>query len=768
MSSNDVQDKLNLELIENLQMDVPKPESIKSLLEKGANPNLKHKFVNTYTTITNAINTQHGSSILYLLLEHGLDANLRDINNYDNGNSLLHYVILAKKSQIGLVKLLVNYNATIDFQNAKGVTPLMCAVERNLIDITNYLLTNGANPNIKNNNGISSLHIASYNNLNEMLIILLQYKASADVIDNQGHTPLIYAISKRHKDIIKLLLTYCNESTISNGLKQVFYRQDLEIVKLIVEDNSFDTIYDNQEVLLDCITFILEQFLETLNDNTLLIIKWLVSYIGSYMFTEILQAQPNILTELMYIYSSDVNKIQFLIDLGLIVDSVNSYSGDTSLIVSAKNSYTNIEIVKCLLANVKKMSLQDFINTENNQGETALILFVNFADNIIKLLIQNGGDINYKNKNGETFFMYACKSSFDINYLIKNGANINNQDNDGETALIWAIKDENDTNVQILLENNPDILLQTNDNKNAYQIALDINNATILRLLSEHILQNNIDLPTKYHKLIMKYTSDNSLSWKDSCKVKDRFDIQKYKELLTINETEIDEICSELDSYEHKLTKYKQDNINKCINTDNLDGNDVQDIYPENFYTYTDNNVTYCEDIRTLFKLLKSFKKRQPPKTAENPYTGKPFSAETIQDIEAKYKLYNTISTGKQLEEITTPTTPSSKDILLGQLSFFYNIMKNLSPKDIFISSPQETIQTFMDELQDIKINNTLLFNKKELQKIINEDINKYKYQLIQLLLSKILVDKYKFIEGEIITYPTRDSIQNIWNKVFK
>lgn len=760
------QQKLNMNLIEKLQLDNPSIQDIKLLLERGANPNIKHPFVNPYTTITNVIKTKEGPEILKLLLEYGLDANLQDVQGYNNGDALLHFVINLKS--LDLVKLLINHHALINLQNNDKETPLIKAVNRKNIEIVNYLLEKDAEPDILTSSNLTALHISAFQNSIEITKLLIRYNADVNIGDAHGLTPLVYAISKNNVDIIKILLPSCNVESLVMGLEQAFTKRDLNLVKLLVEDDSFDMIYDNQELLSHTMKIILEQFLQTFSDYDLTIIKWLTTYLGRYVFESLLDAEPNVLTELMYIYSSDVKKIEFLIELGAKVENIHPETGDTSLIVSAKNPYTNIEIVKCLVNNVKG-SKQIFVNHENNQGETALILFSNYSDNIIKYLIENGADINYKNKYGETFFMYACKSSIDIEYLIKQGANINTQSLNGETPLIWSIKDENDTNVRILLENDADVKLETVEHKNAFQIALEVNNSTILRLISEYIMENNVDINNRYYKYVTKYTSDNRFNWKDACKLKDRYEIQKYKDLLNIEESEVDEVCEQLDLYEKKLSQRKQTEISKCVNSDNLDGNDINDIYPENFYVYQENGTTYCEDIRTLFKLLKSFKKRQPPKQPENPYTGKPFSDDIIKDIENKYKIYNSISTGKQIDEITTtPTTPSSKDILFGQISFFYNIMKQISDKSIFLESSLNQLDMFTQDLKGIQINGKFIFTENEIEKLKNEDLNKYKYQIIQLLLSKVLADKYKYIEGDQIFYPTREAIQTIWNKVFK
>jgi ankyrin repeat protein len=768
------QDKLNTRLIEYLQMDTLKLEPIKELLEKGANPNIKHPYVYPFTTITNMLNLKNGKEVLELLLKYGLDPNLQD--THSTRDSLLHFTV--KLNLFDIVQLLVTYHAKVNSGNKADETPLIYAIKKKNVKMVEYLLQHGADPNSIYDSGIISLHLAAVNNLQDIVEILLKFGANPNIMDKNNHTPLTYAIIKKHTDMIQMLLPKCDIDTLENGIEQAAANRDLNILKILIQDDLFHDLYDNEEVLLRIGSSIIENFLQTLSDIDIEIITWLISYIGSGIFRTILENQPYILTELMYIYSSDVNKIGFLINLGASAGSVNPQTGNTSLIVSAKNTYTNIDVVKCLVNHVKDKP--KFINKENREGETALILFANSSDNIIKYLIENGGDINYKNKLGETFFMHACKSSFDISYLITKGADIDNQSKIGETALMWAIKDENDTKVKILLDKNANILLETRDNKNALDIAIEINNSIILRLLSQHIINNRDIEPRQstrskvkrwldYNKIIAKYTTENRLKWKDACKIKDTQDIDKYKEVFKIESDNEQDICSKLDEKEQQFMDTKNKVINQCINSEDLDGNDIEDIYPENFYSYEQNGVTYCEDIRTLFKLLKSFKKRQPPKPLENPYTGKVLPDTIIQDIEDKYKLYNIISTGKQIEEkIITPTTPRSKDILLTQLSFFYNIMKNLSSKDIFLSAPSSQIDSFLKDLLSLSINSTSLFSISDLEKLKNDDLDKYKYQLIQFLLSKAIADKYKYTEGELIIYPTRDAIQNTWNKIFK
>ena len=747
-----------IELLSKLQSS--NIDSIRQLLEEGVDPNIKHPVL--FKIIYNIMKRENGYEILDLLLQYKLDPNLIDPVKK---NSLLHAAV--DLMNIKLIEKLLQYNASIDSRNEQFQTPLLKAVfnavQNNLNNklynpIIQVLLENGATPNAIDIDTISPLHLAAINNAVDITELLLKFNVFINIIDGEGNTPLMYAIDENHIEIIKLLMPLSRGTKFIIGLKTALSSQNLDIIKLFVQSNNFSNLDDYD--ILEAMNGVVNNFLESLSDEDLNILKWLTSYIGKNYFEHIIQNQPYILTELIYIYASNIDKLELIIELGINVDTINPETGDTSLSISAKNHYTNIEVVKCLV----KYSHDkiNFINTENKQGETALILFTNFSDDIIKYLIDNGGDINYKNKFGETFFMYACKSSIDITYLINKGANINNKTLTDETPLIWAIKDSNDKNVQILLENSVEV------SNNAFSIALDIGTASILRLLSEYIIDNNINIDPKYQKYISQYTSENRFKWEDACRIKDEYEIQKYKNLLNIDESNIDKICVELNDIKEKMIEYKNKNIDKCINTDNLDGDDINNIYPENFHVFNQNNITYCEDINTLFKLLQSYKKRQPPKEVQNPYTGKQIPNNIIMEIEKSYKLYNEISTGKKYKSETDTYGPTSKDLLLNQLSMFYNILKHLTPKEIFISSSDMQIKTFIKELRLLKINDKNIFEESDFEKIsFNDSLDKDKYLLIQLLLSKIIIDKHKFTENNIIIYPTRESIQTLWNKIF-
>jgi ankyrin repeat protein len=87
------------------------------------------------------------------------------------------------------------------------------------------------------------------------------------------------------------------------------------------------------------------------------------------------------------------------------------------------------EMVSLLINSIKD------INKPNLKGWNAIILSAfNHHMDIVKLLLQNGGDINSTNGKGTTVFMYAKTkvlengNYFFLDFLISNGADINKRD----------------------------------------------------------------------------------------------------------------------------------------------------------------------------------------------------------------------------------------------------------------------------------------------------------------------------------------------------
>ena len=63
---------------------------------------------------------------------------------------------------------------------------------------------------------------------------------------------------------------------------------------------------------------------------------------------------------------------------------------------------------------------------------------------MVKLLVENGADIDVKDYEGCSSLMWASLEGHleIVKYLVKNGADINIKNEDGKTALDWAATEE--------------------------------------------------------------------------------------------------------------------------------------------------------------------------------------------------------------------------------------------------------------------------------------------------------------------------------------
>lgn len=151
-----------------------------------------------------------------------------------------------------------------------------------------------------------------------------------------------------------------------------------------------------------------------------------------------------------------------------------------------KRNY-NLNILKLLLKKKPNLNL-----LENEYDSSALMLackFVHSEDNnydIIKLLLENGTDVNMKGECGWTALMYICATYLHqkipeyidvIELLLENGVDVNVQDRDGNTVLMSTFNYSTDNPynniefVRLLLKYGADTSLKNHCKQTALQLA---------------------------------------------------------------------------------------------------------------------------------------------------------------------------------------------------------------------------------------------------------------------------------------------------------
>jgi len=141
--------------------------------------------------------------------------------------------------------------------------------------------------------------------------------------------------------------------------------------------------------------------------------------------------------------------------------------------------HRNIELAKLLIENGLDVNLKDKL------GEMALpeACFAMDID-MVRLLIENGADVNAKEATDSTaIYMAADRSVGIVNLLLENGAEINVKNEDGFTPLMSAVVAENIDIVSLLLDNGADVNIKDNEGKTPYDIT---QNQEIKDLLNQH------------------------------------------------------------------------------------------------------------------------------------------------------------------------------------------------------------------------------------------------------------------------------------------
>ena len=141
-------------------------ETVKSLIEKGADVNIKAKYATGYTALMLA-SLEPDIKIIKLLIKKGAEVNAND------GAVLLWALTSSKNKELKeIVKLLIEKGADVKGKNGK--LALIRAVKENYIEIARFLITKGADVNVKNKDGMTALQQALKNKNSEMLNVLKQ------------------------------------------------------------------------------------------------------------------------------------------------------------------------------------------------------------------------------------------------------------------------------------------------------------------------------------------------------------------------------------------------------------------------------------------------------------------------------------------------------------------------------------------------------------------------------------------------------------------
>jgi hypothetical protein len=125
------------------------------------------------------------------------------------------------------------------------------------------------------------------------------------------------------------------------------------------------------------------------------------------------------------------------------------------------------------------------INNINSDGYSPLILACYRGNNeVAKMLIENGADINYKSALGSPLMACVVKNNNEIaKILISKGANVNITDANGMTAILYATMFKNYEITRLLVKNKADILAKDIRGNSALDYAILADDDTLIEIL---------------------------------------------------------------------------------------------------------------------------------------------------------------------------------------------------------------------------------------------------------------------------------------------
>jgi ankyrin repeat protein/L-ascorbate metabolism protein UlaG (beta-lactamase superfamily) len=295
--------------------------------------------------------------IARLLIEHGADVNLGDI---DNSTPLDNACV---RNKLAMATYLIEQGANVNNRDRKGDCALSFAMSANALEIIDLLLARGADLYYRSPDGRSLLHTASATGNVAMVQRMLDLGENADFVSAGGMTPMIFAAGGGHTEVMELLLA--NGGTL--GSQDPDYRGWTPI-RYALDRNSVGSV------------------------------RWLVG--KGYPISGVNEDGQGAMMRIRHRGNAEMANL--LIELGIDIDLQDKY-GETALIKAIGRD--NVELTTALLAADARLDIGN-----NRQGHPPLHLAAMKGNiSLLEQLLQGNIDINGVNGNGETALELAAR-----------------------------------------------------------------------------------------------------------------------------------------------------------------------------------------------------------------------------------------------------------------------------------------------------------------------------------------------------------------------
>ncbi|KAH0563806.1 putative ankyrin repeat protein RF_0381 [Cotesia glomerata] len=415
---------------------------IEHLLKRGAEINALEK--SGFTALHLAI-LKERRPIIDLLLDH---TNIKIENNY----KISPLCIAAALGDFKTVSSLINQGALIntscDYDSElKSCTVLHLAARNGNKATLEILLKEGADVQARNEDGETPLHIAITKGNTEAVELLVQHGADVHSVSPKwetGFTPLHQAIANNKKEIVNILISGGADINSDTWILPIHYAalNDCgEIIKILLDNGVYvDTLDRNGKTPLNI----------AIHAQKLKSIEWILKYCPN------LKCQSN--NDILDIIDS-YNKFEYKKVIAMLFKygvTIKQHHIQNKQIIFTAVELGFVKIVEKLL----KLGVCPNTVLNNDLMYSMLhIACLHRQNEVVKLLINKGADVNCRDHQGKTPLFYAVHNSDGriIKILLRNHADINVKARDGRTPLSLSVEDVDSDIITLLLDNGADI-----------------------------------------------------------------------------------------------------------------------------------------------------------------------------------------------------------------------------------------------------------------------------------------------------------------------
>lgn len=362
------------------------------------------------TILFNAIDKEF-LTVVDFLLQNKIDLTVQDKWK----DTALIYACSNKDRAKSASKLIATKKG-LDLTDEKGDTALVCAIDEKLFDVAAELIKAGANVNIYGKERYSPLYNACDRNNFELVKLLVSKGAKVNAKCGQSkRTPLFEAMYPDNYEMVKFLLEKGADPNAKdkNGDTPMFNLdscKDKRIPEIMIKYGGDINLKDND---------------------------------GETPFMDVVRFANMTCIEVFKQHKPNYK-------------------------VVSKDGYT-------LLHGLMEGSLPQEVWGVSDSGSWMVGEFdISVFQSVVKLLVDNGVDIDAVNKDGDTALIMACDMHYDMpqyaQVLIENGAKLDIQNKAKETALMMAVG--RPKILQLLIDSGANVSLKNEDGKTAYDLAI--------------------------------------------------------------------------------------------------------------------------------------------------------------------------------------------------------------------------------------------------------------------------------------------------------